>query len=201
MLKEHGEEPTSENLKYYGRDLQYITWIDFERDILFMHVDIFQMCNASETSLKQRIGKLHKHQLTLAKNLTMNILVAEDLVTRHSKFWQSLAVLCPKLVEVTIFTNDDEFSYPCYDFTTASRDFSRITRKTMNGSLGYYNKLKRSLNDCDELSYQVVFAHLELDEVPMPESPLSPEPNQEELELELEKEILDEELLSQWIRD
>ncbi|EDN90936.1 predicted protein [Sclerotinia sclerotiorum 1980 UF-70] len=71
----------------------------------------------------------------------------------------------------------------------------------MNGSLGYYNKLKRSLNDCDELSYQVVFAHLELDEVPMPESPLSPEPNQEELELELEKEILDEELLSQWIRD
>ncbi|KAF7874943.1 hypothetical protein EAF04_002117 [Stromatinia cepivora] len=199
ILQELGMEVINENMKHYAGEPQYITWVNFERDILFMHKDIFQMSDASNPSLLQRIGKLYRHQLTLVKKLAISVPNAENLVYCHSQFWQTLIVLCPKLTEVTIFTNGCSFSDPHYDFSTASRDSRRITKKTMDEALKYFYLLKSSLITRGTLSYEVEFAHLQLDE--MPEKLSVPKPKPQELELKVEEEIVDKKLLSRWICD
>ncbi|KAI9649035.1 hypothetical protein NHQ30_001602 [Ciborinia camelliae] len=198
QLQDEPEELKNKILKSFPKGLTFVTWVDFERDIFFMHDVLSTSEDSSE--LDKSIRRLYKHRLTFVKKLALSLHTANDLVSEYCDFWQTLPVLCPKITEITIFTNGNSFRDGYYDFSTACRDIQRITKKTMDVALNdnpFYDGLKSSLTNCDALTYEVGFAKLELDK--MPTKPEVPKPKAQQLGLKQYEEIADEFVLSQWI--
>lgn len=96
--------------------------------------------------------------------------VTEDSVSKYGEFWQTLAILYPKLTQVTILTNspcdfDDDFCY----FSTACREVSLRPTKTYSGRALRYDDCesgKSYYDNLPDLNFELRFAILEVGQRP-----------------------------------
>lgn len=65
-------------------------WIDFERDMFYMNIDVFRML-AGRTNSQRRIGNIYKHRLADAKELvSISFIILCELGMKSSTITNSL---------------------------------------------------------------------------------------------------------------